>query len=144
MGANIALIFSGQFVRYVSALRRSAVGPGDPWAQSLRLLMGGVVASGAAILAIFRYMQTQVMTDPECVDLNAQKKAKTKTTMGLKESATFLAKSPYIRNVRAAHRERSLPSPEASCAPRAARSSRRSSSATACRSTSSRSRGKPS
>jgi len=63
--------------------------------------MGGVVAAGAAILAIFRYMQTQVMTDPECVDLNAQKKAKTKTSMGLKESATFLAKSPYIRNLAA-------------------------------------------
>jgi len=101
LGANVALIFSGQFVRYVSALRRSAIGLGDPWAQSLRLLMGGVVAAGAAILAIFRYMQTQVMTDPECVDLNAQKKAKTKTSMGLKESATFLAKSPYIRNLAA-------------------------------------------
>ena len=101
LGANVALIFSGQFVRYVSALRRAAVGVGDPWAQSLRYLMGGVVGAGTIIIALFRYMQTQVMTDPECVDLSAQKKAKTKTSMGLKESAQFLANSPYIRNLAA-------------------------------------------
>ena len=75
----MALIFSGQFVRYVSGLRRAASASVDPWAQSLRYLMGGVVASGVGILAIFRYMQTQVMTDPACVDQNTQKKAKTKT-----------------------------------------------------------------
>jgi AAA family ATP:ADP antiporter len=104
LGANVALIFSGQFVRFVSKLRvAAAMGSAaiDPWAQSLRYLMGGVVASGFGILALFRYMQTSVMTDPECVDPNASKKAKTKTSMGLRESASFLAASPYIRNLAA-------------------------------------------
>jgi len=77
------------------------VGVTDPWAQSLRYLMGGVAGAGVGILALYRYMQTQVMTDPNCVDLSAQKKAKTKTSMGIGESAKFLASSPYIRNLAA-------------------------------------------
>jgi len=104
LGANVALIFSGQFVRFVSGLRVAAAAGGaavDPWAQSLRYLMGGVCTSGVAIIWLFRYMQTKVMTDPECVDPNASKKAKTKTSMGLRDSAQFLAASPYIRNLAA-------------------------------------------
>ena len=53
LGANVALIFSGQYVRYVSNLRKmwAVSAPHiDPWAASLRYLMGGVVASGLAIL----------------------------------------------------------------------------------------------
>merc|ERR1719305_1485108 len=37
------------------------------------------------------------MTDPECMDHVAMKKAKTKTSMGLRESAAYLANSKYIR-----------------------------------------------
>ena len=49
------------------------------------------------MLGINHYLTTRVLTDPECVDQTAQKKAKTKTKMGLKESAQFLASSKYIR-----------------------------------------------
>jgi AAA family ATP:ADP antiporter len=51
------------------------------------------------ILACFRYMQTKVLTDPECMDQVAMKKAKTKTSMGLGESARYLADSKYIRSL---------------------------------------------
>merc|ERR1719335_624702 len=53
------------------------------------------------VLALFRYMQTRVMTDPECVPPQALKKTKTKTKMTLKESAAYLANSAYIRNLAA-------------------------------------------
>ena len=100
LGANVALIFSGQYVRYVSGLRRTWAAAGatfDPWGASLKYLMGGVVASGMGVLAINHYLTTQVLTDPDCVDQGAQKKAKTKTKMGLRESVSFLASSAYIR-----------------------------------------------
>ena len=102
LGANVALIFSGLYVRYVSGLRRAsqvfsinecilfvrlcsttccimpvgrasqaaaatvaATGAAraaiDPWGQSLRLLMGAVVASGLAIIGCFRYIETQAL-----------------------------------------------------------------------------------
>jgi len=107
LGANVALIFSGLFVRYVSGLRRTwaaaaaagGVAVADPWGASLKLLMGGVTMGGIAILACFRFIQTQVLTDPECMDKVAMKKAKTKTSMGLGESAKYLANSKYIRSL---------------------------------------------
>lgn len=63
LGANVALIFSGQYVRYVSNLRAGwASIPGfDTWGASLKMLMGAIGVSGACILACFRYLQTQVM-----------------------------------------------------------------------------------
>ena len=81
----------------------------DPWAASLKYLMGAVCASGAvplasisdydrssqtvqshatlctltgvAIVALMRYIQRSVITDPECMADSAIKKAKTKTKM---------------------------------------------------------------
>ena len=102
LGANVALIFSGQYVRFVSALRATweVTRPGmDPWGASLKYLMGAVVVSGLGILGIFRYIQTSVVTDPECMAEGAVKKAKTKTKMSVKESAAYLTSSPYIRNL---------------------------------------------
>jgi len=107
LGANVALIFSGLFVRYVSGLRRvwaaqAAAGGAvvaDPWGMSLRYLMTAVVAGGACILALFRHIQVNVLTDPECMDQVAVKKAKTKTSMSIGESAKFLASSKYIRSL---------------------------------------------
>lgn len=41
LGANVALIFSGQYVRAVSAFRASLPAHVDKWGVSLKLLMGG-------------------------------------------------------------------------------------------------------
>jgi AAA family ATP:ADP antiporter len=64
------------------------------------MLMSAVVASGISMLGLFTYMQKKVLTDPGCVSPTreaARKKSKTKMSMG--ESAAFLAKSPYIRDL---------------------------------------------
>ena len=73
--ANVALVFSGQFVRIVSKLRAVA-DPAAAWGLSLKLLMGGVVASGGVLLGAYEYMQRQVVTDPRCVDPSTLKKSK--------------------------------------------------------------------
>ncbi len=101
MGANVALIFSGQYVKWVSAMR-GRLPPGvDAWGVSLKYLMGAVVASGGALIGIYKYMQDKVLTDPACVDQEKQamKKKKKKTKMSMKESAQFLMSSPYIRDL---------------------------------------------
>jgi len=97
--ANIALICSGTFVKYVSKLRGSLPPGVDPWGYSLKLLMGGLTVSGAILLSCFIFLQKKVVTDPECVDPNEVKKSKTKTKMTLGESVNFLRKSAYIRNL---------------------------------------------
>jgi len=97
--ANVALVFSGQFVRIVSKLRAGAADPAAAWGLSLKLLMGGVVASGGVLLGAYEYMQRQVVTDPRCVDPSTLKKSKTKTKMSMRDSAKYLAQSKYIRDL---------------------------------------------
>mmetsp|Transcript_21618 Transcript_21618/g.30287 ORF Transcript_21618/g.30287 Transcript_21618/m.30287 type:complete len:579 (+) Transcript_21618:94-1830(+) len=101
MGANVALIFSGQYVKWVSKMRANLPPGVDAWGLSLKYLMGAVFASGGAMLSLYNYMQKNVMTDPNCVDQEKQalKKTKKKVKMGLRESAKFLLDSPYIRDL---------------------------------------------
>jgi len=101
LGANVALIFSGQYVKWVSTLRAN-VAPGvDAWGLSLKYLMGAVMASGGVLLATYSHMQRNVLTDPECVDIEKRetRKKKKKVKMSMKESAQFLMNSKYIRDL---------------------------------------------
>ena len=99
--ANVALIFSGQYVRWVSKMR-STLAPGvDAWAVSLRYLMGAVLAGGGVVLATFRYMQRNIVPEMEKQKsaTAATKSKKKKPKMSMKESAKFLLSSRYIRNL---------------------------------------------
>jgi len=98
--ANVALIFSGQYVKYVSGLRKTLAPGADMWGLSLKYLMAAVVAGGGFVMALMAYMQSQVLTDPDCVDPTKEaKRKKTKTKMSMGESAKFLGASPYIRDL---------------------------------------------
>jgi len=113
LGANVALIFSGQYVKWVSRLRANLPVGVDPWGISLKYLMTAVTLSGITLLGTFSYMQRCVLTDPECmktaIDTTTNagnnniepKKKKKKVKMGLKESAKFLLDSKYIRDLAA-------------------------------------------
>ena len=96
--ANVALIFSGQYVKFVSSLRSGLPVGTDAWGYSLKLLMGAVIGSGAMIIGIMKYIQTKVLTDPE-VELPVSKTKKSKTKMSMGESFKFLSSSPYIRDL---------------------------------------------
>ena len=99
-GANIALIFSGQYVKVISKMR-SSLGPGvDPWGVSLRYLMGAVVGSGGVLLATYTWMLRNVVDKgTDGAKAAAKPKKKKRARMGLKESAKYLMSSPYIRNL---------------------------------------------
>ncbi|CAJ1956391.1 unnamed protein product [Cylindrotheca closterium] len=97
LGANVALIVSGQYVRWVSNLRAN-LDPGvDAWAVSLRFLMGAVLTSGTTLLMTYRHLQKNVVGTVKRSP-GAPKKAKG-PRMTMKESAQFLINSPYIRNL---------------------------------------------
>jgi len=97
MGANVALIFSGQYVKLVSKLREGMAETVDKWGVSLKLLNGAVVIFGLGICAIYNHMQKNVVTDPECVSELRKPKKKASTSMTLGQSVAYLAASPYIR-----------------------------------------------
>lgn len=99
LGANVALIFSGQYVRFVSDIR-SKLPPGvDGWAVSLKYLMSMIGVGGAVIIACYYYMQRKVLTDPNLFEPRKQKSSKAKTKLGLVESAKYLGQSRYIRDL---------------------------------------------
>ncbi|KAL7578426.1 hypothetical protein ACA910_012820 [Epithemia clementina (nom. ined.)] len=99
LGANIALVFSGQYVRFVSRMRASLAPGVDAWAVSLNYLMGAVLASGGVLLAAYKYIQDKIVAkDEEMASLKAFP-TKKKPKMTLAESAKFLLSSSYIRNL---------------------------------------------
>jgi ATP:ADP antiporter, AAA family len=98
LGANVALIFSGQYVRYVSNLRASLAPGVDAWAVSLKYLMGAVIASGGVLLGTYKYMQDKIVSKNAAVT-SVKKPAKKKVKMTMKESAQFLMSSSYIRDL---------------------------------------------
>jgi AAA family ATP:ADP antiporter len=99
LGANVALIFSGQYVKFVSNMRASLAPGVDAWAVSLNYLMGAVVASGGVLLATYKYIQDNVVAKSEAMKALKKYPSKKKPKMTLKESAKFLFSSPYIRDL---------------------------------------------
>jgi TLC ATP/ADP transporter len=99
LGANVALIFSGQYVKFVSNMRAS-LGPGvDAWAVSLQWLMGAVIGSGGVLLMAYKYIQEKIVKQNEEMKVLKKYPAKKKAKMTMKESAKFLLSSPYIRDL---------------------------------------------
>jgi len=96
----VALIFSGQYVKWVSQLRTRLLPGVDPWEISLKYLMGAVVASGGLLMATFNHMQRKVVNPMKAKGKAlAAKPKKKKVKMTLRESANFLMSSKYIRNL---------------------------------------------
>lgn len=99
LGANVALVFSGQYVRYVSDIRKRLPAGVDGWAVSLKYLMGAIAVGGGVIIACYSYMQRKVLTDPTVYQPRKAKGKKRKTKLGLADSAKYLVQSKYIRNL---------------------------------------------
>jgi ATP:ADP antiporter, AAA family len=98
LGANVALIFSGQYVCFVSNMRASLAPGVDAWAVSLRYLMGAVMASGGVLLAAYAYIQKTVAVKV-VAGAGEKKPKKKKVKMTMRESAKFLLSSSYIRDL---------------------------------------------
>lgn len=95
LGANVALIFSGQAVRYFSKLRGQLPPGVDGWGISLKGMMAMVVGFGLLITALYYGMNRLVVPK---TGLKAAKKKK-KASMSVGESFKFLAASSYIRDL---------------------------------------------
>jgi len=99
MGANVALIFSGQYVKWVSKMRANLAPGVDAWSVALRYLMGAVISSGCVLLGTYTYMQKNIVAKQEASTKTKKVPRKKRQKMTLKESAKFLMSSSYIRNL---------------------------------------------
>ncbi|MBM3632564.1 MAG: NTP/NDP exchange transporter [Alphaproteobacteria bacterium] len=96
--ANVALILSGQLVRYCSEdIKQFYPSHEEAWQMSLYLLMGSVVVFGAFSMMIYRWMHTSVLTDKRFFDpeeAGVPKKKKEKPS--LTESFKLILRSPEL------------------------------------------------
>lgn len=96
LGANVAMLFSGPAIMYVSDIRKYLPADVDAWQVSLNYLMSMVILAGIAIVAIYRWMNRNVLTDPRFYAPEEKKGKSSKPKLGIMESFAYLAKSRYI------------------------------------------------
>jgi AAA family ATP:ADP antiporter len=97
LGANVAMLISGPAIIYFSDIRSTLPADVDAWQYTLNYLMAMVVCAGAAVIAIYWWINRNVLTDTRFYDPNEEKKLKKeKPKMGIMESFAYLAKSKYI------------------------------------------------
>ncbi len=97
LGANFAMLLSGPLIIYFSKVRANLPAGADAWGYSLNYLIGMVVLSALVVMAVYWWINKNVLTDTRFYDPAEQKKAKKeKPKMSIKESFMYLAKSKYI------------------------------------------------
>jgi AAA family ATP:ADP antiporter len=98
--ANVALIFSGQFVVFCSGkgVQQFYATKEEAWKVSLYLLMGAVVVFGILSMFIYRWVHTNVLTDKKYFDPIEQEGApkKKKEKPSLTESMKIIFRSPEL------------------------------------------------
>jgi AAA family ATP:ADP antiporter len=97
LGANLAMYPSGYFIKKFALLRDILPSTVDAWGVTLSYTLIAVVIACACIMAVYWWINKQVLTDSRFFDPNEIRKAKKeKPKMSLTESFLFLGKSPYI------------------------------------------------
>lgn len=99
VGANLSAIVAGQIGVYFSGITYNPAFPlgRDAWDQTLILLVSAVIIAGLLTMAIFRWMSTQVLTDPSFDEFHHSKlEYKAKRKLSVRESFSFLSDSKYL------------------------------------------------
>lgn len=98
LGANLALLVSGQAIVYFSRIRGSLPAGVDAWQISLNYLMGMVVIAGLGVLAIYWWMNRNVLTDARFYDINQERAPgkKKKAKLSMLDSFKFIFTSKYL------------------------------------------------
>ena len=96
IGANVALMFSGPYIIFVTNYVNPQLSIEQNWLTQLYMLMGMAVFMGIAVMYLYNWTHKNILTDPRLYDVTQVKKKKSKPKMGIGESLMFLMKSRYI------------------------------------------------
>ena len=95
-GGNIAGIFAGEAAIYFSSDRFFSWIPygKTPWDQSILFFTCAVIGSGLLTIALFRWLNKNVLAPSEKATMHQQKPPKIK--MSMRENFSYLARSKYL------------------------------------------------
>ena len=91
--SNFALIISGSLI---SSVAKGNSGNPEAWSSTLRVLTILMLVAGLLAVALYRYMNTTVLTDPRYYNIEERKEKKSKPKMGMGESFAYIFSSPYL------------------------------------------------
>lgn len=99
IGANLSGVAAGLASMYCCAQEYNPALPfgNDGWEQSMVMLISLVLLSGFAAIALFRWMNVTVLTDPRYYDpAEALGDSKVKGRMSMRQNFSYLFKSDYL------------------------------------------------
>ncbi len=96
LGANFAMLPSGQLVKVFSDIQSKLPAGVDAWGVTINYLTVAVVVAGMLAMGIYWWINRNVLTDGRFFDANDVKKAKEKPKMPLKESFRYILSSKYL------------------------------------------------
>lgn len=96
IGANLAMLPSGEFIKHFAKVGNTAPAGVDGFSLTLNSLTLLVVGAGLMTMAIYWWINKSVLSDPRFYDASEVKKSKEKPKMPLKESFAYLMKSKYL------------------------------------------------
>ncbi len=102
IGANLSGVFAGGASMYfcVQEFNPNLPFGHDAWEQSMMMLIGLVIVSGLVAIALFRWMNKNVLTDPIYYDpQEALGEGKIKGKMSMRENFSYLLKSDYLISI---------------------------------------------
>lgn len=102
IGANISGVAAGSASMYFCVQDYNPHLPfgNDAWEQSMMILNSCVLITGFAAIALFRWMNKKVLTDPRYYDKkDALGDGKVKGKMSMRENFSYLFKSDYLMSI---------------------------------------------
>lgn len=101
IGANFSGIAAGQISVLCCSMGYMPNFPlgKDQWEQSLVMLVSLVLLAGIGALIVFRWMNTQVLTDPLYYTPQDNKKDEVTGNMSMRENFSYLFKSKYLTRI---------------------------------------------
>jgi AAA family ATP:ADP antiporter len=97
IGANFAGILAGRVAHFLPKETTQISEATEEWGFALRILVLMITGCGIATMAIFRWMNQNVLNDPSFEDLhNTKAMQKAKGKLSVRESFSYLSNSKYL------------------------------------------------
>ncbi|MBS0629730.1 MAG: NTP/NDP exchange transporter [Verrucomicrobia bacterium] len=96
IGANLAMLPSGELIKYFSRVGSNAPAGVDGFSLTLNSLTLLVLGAGVMVMGVYWWVNKYVLSDSRFYDASEVKKSKEKPKMPLKESFAYLLKSKYL------------------------------------------------
>ena len=96
MLGNVGLMLSGPTIIFFARYAKTLPVEVDSFGVNLKFLMAAVVVSGGIVIATYRWMTKNVLTDPKLYQPGQGSKKKSKAKLSIGESFRYILSNPYL------------------------------------------------